>query len=89
MRHFSRSAEPQCSAVLGKAGKLISFRVSAMNAPHFTRLFQPTFDMEQLLNLPNHAIYLRLMIDKSPNPHCSDMTACLRPDTVNATRQDY
>lgn len=29
--------------------------------------FQPVFDMEDLLNLPNRSIYLKLMIDGAPS----------------------
>lgn len=55
------------SAVLGNAGTLISFRVGAEDAPYLAREFQPTFDVEDLLNLPNHSIYLKLMVDGTPS----------------------
>jgi type IV secretory pathway TraG/TraD family ATPase VirD4 len=55
------------SAVLGNAGTLISFRVGAEDAPYLAREFQPTFDVEDLLNLPNHHTYLKLMIDGRPS----------------------
>ena len=54
-------------AVLGNAATLISFRVGAEDAPVLAKEFQPTFDIEDLLNLPNHAIYLKLMIDGTPS----------------------
>ncbi|MBL6938266.1 MAG: type IV secretion system DNA-binding domain-containing protein [Alphaproteobacteria bacterium] len=55
------------SAVLGNVGTLISFRVGAEDAPYLAREFQPTFDVEDLLNLPNHRFYLKLMIDGTPS----------------------
>ena len=55
------------SAVLGNAGTLISFRVGAEDAGYVAREFQPTFVVEDLLNLPNHAAYVRLMIDGTPS----------------------
>lgn len=55
------------SAVLGNAGTLISFRVGAEDAPYLAREFQPTIGVEDLLNLPNHSIYMRLMIDGAPS----------------------
>ena len=59
--------EPEIrSAVLGNAGTLVSFRVGAEDAPFLAREFQPTFEVEDLLNLPNHRIYLRLMTDGTP-----------------------
>ena len=59
--------EPEIrSAVLGNAGTLISFRVGAEDAPYLAREFQPTFDAHDLVNLPNHSLYLKLMIDGTP-----------------------
>ncbi|HWY60488.1 MAG TPA: type IV secretion system DNA-binding domain-containing protein [Rhizomicrobium sp.] len=55
------------SAVLGNAGTLISFRVGAEDAPYLAREFQPTFEIEDLLNLPNHGICMRLMVDGAPS----------------------
>ncbi|HEV2560739.1 MAG TPA: type IV secretion system DNA-binding domain-containing protein [Rhizomicrobium sp.] len=54
-------------AVLGNAGTLISFRVGAEDAPILAREFQPRFEVEDLLNLPNHDIYLKLMTDGAPS----------------------
>lgn len=54
-------------AVLGNAGTLISFRVGAEDAPVLARELLPTFDAEDLLNLPNHSIFLKLMIDGTPS----------------------
>ncbi len=54
-------------AVLGNAATLISFRVGAEDAPILAKEFQPEFDVEDLLNLPNYAIYLKLMIDGVPS----------------------
>ncbi|HEY1614671.1 MAG TPA: TraM recognition domain-containing protein [Rhizomicrobium sp.] len=54
-------------AVIGNAATLISFRVGAEDAPFLAREFQPKFDVEDLLNLPNHDIYLKLMIDGVPS----------------------
>ncbi len=54
-------------AVLGNAATLLSFRVGSEDAPLLAKEFQPAFDVEDLLNLPNHAIYLKLMIDGTPS----------------------
>jgi hypothetical protein len=54
-------------AVLGNAGTLISFRVGAEDAPYLARELQPTFGVEDLINLPNRDFYLRLMIDGTPS----------------------
>ena len=62
------------SAVLGNAGTLISFRVGAEDAPYLAREFQPKFGAEDLLNLPNRDIYLRLMINGVPSRPFSGTT---------------
>jgi hypothetical protein len=54
-------------AILGNAGTLISFRVGAEDAPYLAREFQPRFDVEDLIGLPNRSIYLRLAIDGAPS----------------------
>lgn len=50
-------------AVLGNAGTLICFRVSAEDAERVAREMEPVFDRVDLIGLPNHHIYLKLLID--------------------------
>ena len=54
-------------AVLGNAATLISFRVGPDDASVLAKEFQPKFDVEDLLNLPNRSFYLKLMIDGTPS----------------------
>ncbi|MGN6150338.1 MAG: type IV secretory system conjugative DNA transfer family protein [Rhizomicrobium sp.] len=54
-------------AVLGNAGTVISFRVGTKDAAILAKEFQPTFGVEDLLSLPNYALYLKLMIDGTPS----------------------
>jgi hypothetical protein len=54
-------------AVIGNAGSFLSFRVGAEDAGFVAREFQPTFGIEDLINLPNLSFYLRLMIDGTPS----------------------
>jgi hypothetical protein len=65
-------------AVLGNAGSLLSFRVGAEDAAVLAREFFPTFDVEDLVNLPNRALYLKLMIDGSPSRPFSARTMSIR-----------
>lgn len=53
-------------AVLGNTGTLISFRLGARDAPFIAREFAPAFDAVDLIRLPNHHIYLRLLVDGAP-----------------------
>jgi hypothetical protein len=61
-------------AVLGNAGTIVSFRVGAEDAPYLTREFTEAFDETDLVQLPNHRIYLKLMIDGMPSLPFSAIT---------------
>ena len=54
-------------AVLGNMGTLISFRLGPEDAHVIAREFEPVFQPVDLVNLPNHDIYLKLMIDGAPS----------------------
>ena len=41
--------------------------MGAEDAPYLAKEFQPKFDVEDLLNLPNFNIYLKLMIHGTPS----------------------
>lgn len=59
--------EPEVQhAVLGNAGTLVSFRVGPEDARVIAREFEPVFSHEDLVNLPNHNVYVKLMIDRAP-----------------------
>jgi hypothetical protein len=50
-------------ALFGNAGTLISFRIGAEDAAALAREMAPAFSADDFVALPNHHIYLRLMID--------------------------
>lgn len=54
-------------SVLGNAGTLISFRVGPDDAAVIGREMQPVFETLDLLNLPNHYFYVKLMIEGAPS----------------------
>ena len=62
------------AAVLGNVGTLISFRVGVEDARVLAREFHPVFDETDLVNLPNHQIYLKLLIDGKPSKPFSAVT---------------
>ena len=64
---YQHQLEPEIRhSVLGNCGTIISFRVGAEDAPYLAREFAGVFDAVDLQNLPNHHIYLKLMIDGQP-----------------------
>ena len=50
-------------AVFGNVGTMIVFRVGADDADFLEKEFDPEFTPQDILNLPNYKIYLKLMID--------------------------
>lgn len=54
-------------AILGNVGTLIVFRLGVTDAKYFEKEFYPYFSFEDIINLPNYKIYLKLMIDGSPS----------------------
>jgi hypothetical protein len=67
-------------AVLGNVGTMIAFRLGAEDAHVIARELAPEFDPEDLLSLPNHTVYLKLMIDGAPSRPFSAVT--LRPGAL-------
>lgn len=50
-------------AILGNAGTIISFRIGPADISLLGKYFEPEFSGEDLLNLPNRSIYVRLMVN--------------------------
>ncbi len=67
--------EPQVrEAVLGNVGTLISFRLGVKDAQYMAKEFHPTFSFDDITNLPNYGIYLKLLIDGNPSKSFSATT---------------
>lgn len=62
-QYLDQLDEKMRAAILGNIGTLISFRIGAEDAKSLAREFYPVFNEADLTNLPNHHIYLKLMID--------------------------
>jgi hypothetical protein len=54
-------------AVFGNVGSLVGLRVGATDADFLTKQFSPTFDLEDLIKLPNFNAIVRLMIGGIPS----------------------
>jgi Type IV secretion-system coupling protein DNA-binding domain len=82
--------EPEiCHAVLGNVGTLVSFRVGAEDAAYLAKEFQPTFDVRDLISLPNRSIYLKLMIDGEPSGAFSGETVRRRELECEVPKVNY
>lgn len=84
------------AAIFGNIGTIISFKVGAEDAKYLAREFYPTFGESDLVGLPNHHIYLKLMIDGFTSRPFSAVTmpapkatATYRDDVIALSRKTY
>lgn len=84
------------AAIFGNVGTLICFRVGATDALALAKEFFPVFKEQDLLALPTHAIYLKLMIDGMTSRPFSATTLSLpanrfflHQQTMEYSRQQY
>jgi hypothetical protein len=66
-------------AVLGNVGTLISFRIGAEDSPYMVREFADYVEEIDLLQMPNHRAYLKLMIKGTPSMPFSAVTLSPSP----------
>jgi type IV secretory pathway TraG/TraD family ATPase VirD4 len=73
-QYFGQLEPDVRDAILGNAGTLVSFRVSGLDASVLAREFEPRFETQDFVGLPNHHVYLRLMIDNQVSQPFSAQT---------------
>lgn len=62
-QYIEQMEEEVAAAVFGNVGTMITFRVGAYDAEVLEKEFAPTFIAEDLVNLGQRQVYLKLMID--------------------------
>jgi len=62
-QYIEQMEEEVRDAVFGNVGTMITFRVGAFDAEVLEKEFEPTFYIQDLVNLGVYQIYLKLMID--------------------------
>ncbi len=73
-QYMEQLDEKMKGAIFGNVGTIISFRVGIEDAKHLAGEFYPVFHANDLVNLPNHHIYLKLMIDGATSQPFSAVT---------------
>lgn len=85
-------------AVFGNVGTMIIFRVGADDAEFMEKEFEPEFTAQDLVNLPNYHVYLKLMIDgvtsrpfsaKTLPPMKIDLSAGVKEKIIESSRALY
>lgn len=74
------------TAIFGNVGTIISFRVGVKDASYLSREFLLTFKESDLVSLPNHHIYIKLLIDGVTSQAFS--AATLAPPKVGVSYRD-
>lgn len=62
-QYMSQLDEKVCDAIFGNVGTMISFRLGADDAEILDREFSPEITALDLISLPDHHIYLKLMVE--------------------------
>lgn len=67
---FTTQLTPEIrDAVFGNMGTIVSFRIGQPDVEAITKYFQPTFDADDLLRIPNHNAIVRTLVGGVPtNP---------------------
>ena len=73
-QHLSQLEIGVRDAVLGNVGTIVSFRVGPQDAVMLGREFVDRFEPIDFMNLANHHVYVRLMIDGAPSKPFSATT---------------
>jgi hypothetical protein len=71
-------------AVFGNVGTIIAFRVGAADASYLASEFSPVFSPDDLIAVPQHDVYIRLLIDGAQSRAFSGTT--LGPEDMIALR---
>ncbi len=75
-------------AVFGNVGTMIIFRVGADDAEFIEKEFEPEFTAQDLVNLPNFHVYLKLMIDGvTSRPFSASTLPPLKFDVAEGVRE--
>ena len=85
-------------AVFGNVGTMIMFRVGAADAEFLEQEFTPEFEIQDMVNLPNRTIYLKLMANGIASrpfsastlpPFHGPATSSPRDEIVQSSRKRY
>lgn len=74
------------SAVFGNVGTVISFRAGAADARYLAKEFSPVFGESDIIHLPKHSMYIKLMIDGATSIPFSATTLPLAQQAASCKR---
>ena len=84
-QYISQMNETVRDAVFGNVGTMISFRVSADDAPILSKQFEPQFEANDLLQMHNRNFVINMVINGEKSPAFSARTLELPPPQIDNT----
>lgn len=84
-QYISQMSDTVRDAVFGNVGSMISFRVSADDAPILAKQFEPQFEPNDLLQMHNRHFIINMVINGEKAPAFSATTLTLPPAQVDNT----
>ena len=84
-QYISQMSETVRDAVFGNVGTMISFRVSADDAPILAKQFEPQFEPTDLLQMHNRNFIINMVINGEKSPAFSASTLTLPPAQTDNT----
>ena len=84
-QYISQMSDTVRNAVFGNVGTMISFRVSADDAPILSKQFEPQFEPGDLLQMNNRHFIINMVIKGEKAPAFSATTLTLPPQQIDNT----
>lgn len=84
-QYISQMTDTVRDAVFGNVGTMISFRVSADDAPILSKQFEPQFEPQDLLQMHNRHFIINMVINGEKAPAFSATTLTLPPLQIDNT----
>ncbi|MGY4893175.1 MAG: type IV secretory system conjugative DNA transfer family protein [Candidatus Saccharimonadota bacterium] len=84
-QYISQMTDTVRDAVFGNVGTMISFRVSADDAPILSKQFEPQFEPNDLLQMHNRHFVMNMVINGEKAPAFSATTLTLPPEQIDNT----
>jgi hypothetical protein len=95
-QYISQMQDTVRDAVFGNVGTMISFRVSADDAPLLSKQFEPQFEPNDLLQMRNRSFIINMIIKGEKSPAFSATTLTIpasqtnfMPQIVDSSRRKY
>lgn len=96
-QYIAQMNEKVTAAIFGNVGTFVSFRVGATDAGQLVKEFEPVFEANDMVNLGNYQVYVKMAVDGVTRPAFSAITlppiatekTGNREKAIDASRQKY